>query len=137
MSADTDERRWIRSQQAAVVGAIALLLIGLISWRGLRVGVSGPDESTPSTEPLADRIDPNRAPWWELAQLPGIGEVTAKAIVDYRQRHQTGGNLPSRVFSSAEDLQAVHGIGPKTVARLREHLVFPQDRARVDRRGRK
>ena len=78
------------------------------------------------------RIDPNTASWAELdAFLPGIGEVTAKRIVAYREAHRVSGSAtpggpgPPVVFSCPEDLQAVHGIGPKTVTRIAPHLVFP------------
>jgi competence protein ComEA len=69
-----------------------------------------------------DRIDPNTATWTELTRLPGIGEVTAKRIVAYRQEHAAGPGQP--VFRAAEDLSRVKGIGPKTVENIRERLKF-------------
>ena len=78
------------------------------------------------------RIDPNEASWAELARLPEIGEVTARRIVAFREerRSATGEGGVSRgvVFTAPEDLEAVRGIGPKTVARLRDHLRFPAPR---------
>ena len=73
---------------------------------------------------VESKVDPNAANWAELASLPGLGEVLAKRIVEYRQS-QTG--EPNKaVFRRPEDLEAVRGIGPKTVAKLAKHLKFPK-----------
>jgi competence protein ComEA len=58
----------------------------------------------------------NSATLEQLDALPGVGPVTAKKILDYRQEH--GG------FSSVDELDAVPGIGPARLADLRE-LVAP------------
>jgi competence ComEA-like helix-hairpin-helix protein len=55
-------------------------------------------------------LDPNRATAAELALLPGVGPVRAAAIVAARRREP---------FERPEDLQRVHGIGPRTVEKLR------------------
>lgn len=79
-------------------------------------------------EAVAGRLDPNVAPWWELAQLPGIGEVTAKAMVAYRQGARVGEQVCRRAFRKVADLQAVKGIGPKRAAGLRDHLLLAEGR---------
>jgi len=57
-------------------------------------------------------VDVNSADWPELAQLPGIGEVLARRIVEER----TAGGP----FRDLDDLQErVRGIGPATLERLR------------------
>lgn len=56
---------------------------------------------------LTTRVDLNHATAEELTVLPGVGPVTAKAIVDYRDEHG--------LFSSVEDLLLVPGIGEATL----------------------
>jgi len=73
---------------------------------------------------VESKVDPNTANWAELASLPGIGEVLAKRIVEHRQGKAAAPNEPT--FRRPEDLEAVRGIGPKTVAKLAKHLKFPE-----------
>ncbi len=61
------------------------------------------------------RLDINRASWVEWMQLDGIGEVTARRIVDERDT-----NGP---FDSVDDLIRVRGIGPRTLEKLRPQLI--------------
>lgn len=70
------------------------------------------------SRPLApgERIDANLAPEAEIDRLPGIGPVVAAAWVEHRER--VGG------FRSADELAAVRGIGPATIARLEPLLQF-------------
>ena len=75
-----------------------------------------------SAESVGLRLDPNSAPWWELTVIPGVGEITARRIVSFRSENGVAGDRP---FRRPADLQAVHGIGPKTAARLTPYLVFP------------
>lgn len=60
--------------------------------------------------PDVSPLDINTAPAEELAGLPGIGEVLAERIVDYRTA-----NGP---FETVEDLTKVPGIGGKKLADL-------------------
>ncbi len=60
------------------------------------------------------KIDINRAEDWLLMALPGIGEVRAKAIVDYRRQHGP--------FHNINELTKVEGIGTTTYERIR-HLI--------------
>lgn len=67
--------------------------------------------SAPGGTPAAGGpVNLNLATQGELEALPGVGPVTAAAIVDWRTTH--GG------FSSVEDLLEVHGIGEVTLERL-------------------
>ena len=56
-------------------------------------------------------IDINQASSQDLQALPGIGPVTAQAIVDYREA-----NGP---FESVKALVAVRGIGEATLGKIR------------------
>jgi len=60
------------------------------------------------------KIDINRAEPWLLEALPGIGEVLAQRIVDYRSR-----NGP---FQRIEDLLKVSGIGSATLENMRDFI---------------
>lgn len=59
-------------------------------------------------------LDLNAATPEQLEALPGIGEVKADAIVEYRN---TNGD-----FTSLDQLLNVSGIGSATLENLREHL---------------
>ena len=65
-------------------------------------------------EQSPQKIDINRAESWLLEALPGIGEVTAQAIVDYRNEN---GN-----FRRIEDLLKVSGIGPGTFEKIKDYI---------------
>ena len=71
---------------------------------------------------LDDRINPNDACVESLVRLPGIGPGRAERIVEYRNsfNSETGG----AAFETREDLENVHGIGPKTVRDLSKWLKF-------------
>jgi competence protein ComEA len=62
----------------------------------------------------AGPIDINTASVAQLETLPRVGPSTARAIVEYRQKHGP--------FRSIEELANVPRIGPKTVARLQDHI---------------
>ncbi len=59
-------------------------------------------------------VDINTADKKQLTELPGIGPVTAQAIIDYRQ---TNGQ-----FKSNDERTKVKGIGAKTLAKLKPYL---------------
>jgi competence protein ComEA len=71
-------------------------------------GPPQPDSTQPGSPAAA--LDLNRATSAQLEHLPGIGPVTAAAIVAWREQHGR--------FSRIEELQEVDGIGPKTYARI-------------------
>ncbi|WP_370290150.1 helix-hairpin-helix domain-containing protein [Nocardioides sp.] len=74
-------------------------------------GVGATPGAPGATGPL---VNLNSATQAELEGLPGVGPVTATAILAWRDQH--GG------FSRLEELLEVDGIGDKTLARLAPHL---------------
>lgn len=71
-------------------------------------------ESAAGAAPPPGPLDVNSATAAELEGLPGIGPVTAAAIVEHRERLGP--------FGSVESLGDVSGIGPVKLSRI-EHLV--------------
>jgi hypothetical protein len=97
---------------AAIICAYALCRVGAAT----SLGTSGPVA-------LQLRLDPNTASWQDLAALPELGESAAKRIVAYREQQRAGGKpVP---FQKPEDLDAVRGIGPRTIENLRPYLRCP------------
>lgn len=72
----------------------------------------GPAAPASSTAPgAASVVSLNQATEQDLDALPGIGPVTAKSIVAWRQQHGS--------FTKVDELQEIDGIGPKTFAKLK------------------
>jgi len=72
--------------------------------------------SAKETQP--QKVDLNRAEAWLLQALPGIGEIRAQAIIDYRQQ-----NGP---FHNINELIEVEGIGATTYEKIK-HLITVAD----------
>lgn len=113
--------------------AVVTVLLGLSVWLwGLRypARIAWPlDRDEARLARVRQGIDPNAAQWFELAQLPGIGESLARRIIEFRDRQAVaaaasmgGGQV---VFHRAADLVQVKGIGPKIVQRMGPFLRFP------------
>jgi competence protein ComEA len=71
---------------------------------------------------LSGMIDVNTATAAELRKLPGIGPKLSQAIIDERERAP---------FKSVDDLRRVHGIGAKTLDKLRPYITAGRDSVRV------
>lgn len=89
------------------------------SFRPDREPTAAPTEAAtqPPTEP--GPLDLNHATAQELTTLPGIGEVLAQRIVDYREAHGP--------FRSVEELIAVEGIGEGKLEKLRELVTVEEE----------
>jgi len=105
----------VRSQPL-IAGGVVLGLAGLAAWFIAAGGLHGRlvhyDHPPPATAVFT--VDINEASVAELAQLPGLGKVTAQKIVDFRKA--------KGAFLSHDDLLAVSGIGPLTLDAMRPHL---------------
>ncbi len=111
------ETRWFTlSRRELLLLAVAVgaaLLAGAVT-QGIRyVWGRGRVQVTAHTEvvPPPARLNVNTATDYELSMLPGIGPVTAQAIIDWRTAHGP--------FKSLEGLEQVKGIGPKTIEAIR------------------
>lgn len=69
-----------------------------------------------STTAPAGRLNLNRATVKELEALPAIGPKLARSIM--ASRNARGGR-----FQSLDDLMEIDGIGAKTLAAIRPHVV--------------
>lgn len=104
-------RRHHQLAWAVMLGFMAAGLVPVVRaiFLGHWVNVETPPQFSASYQ-----VDINLADWPELAVLPGIGEVTAQRIVQYRKEHGP--------FRRVEDLLKVPGIGPKTLEGMRRFL---------------
>lgn len=96
------------------------LLIGLFIGRNTRnnsvmlsnntqINATNPEESQANY-----RINVNTATSMQLQELPGIGDMLAKRIIDYRESYG--------FFQSIEDLLNVSGIGEKKLHEIEEFI---------------
>ncbi len=75
-----------------------------------------PELDTPIVPDAEHPLDVNAVTEEELDLLPGIGEVLAGRIVQYREEHGP--------FQSPEDLLNVDGIGESTLADIRDRIII-------------
>ncbi len=102
--------RWLLLMFAAAL----FVLLGIYAWR-----LSGGGQETIEIRRQVGhasqfQLDMNSATWVEWMQLDGLGEVTARKIIDDRDSRGP--------FRSVDDLRRVKGIGPATLDKLRPHL---------------
>ena len=74
------------------------------------------NDSSNSSSSNNSKVSLNNATIDELMQLPGIGEVKAKAIINYRE--ENGG------FKTIEELKEVNGIGEATFNKIKDQLTL-------------
>ncbi|MFC1791103.1 ComEA family DNA-binding protein [Gemmatimonadota bacterium] len=87
---------------------------GAVRDEGRRTSTSPKLDGGASRERTPDRVDLNRASSQELQTLTGIGPALARRILESRARDGP--------FRGPEDLLRVRGIGPATLARIRDRI---------------
>lgn len=78
---------------------------------GEQIVVGGGSAAIPARSGGSTVVSLNHATVSDLDALPGVGPVTAKSIVAWRQQHGS--------FTRVDELQEIDGIGPKTFAKLK------------------
>jgi len=118
-AAKTDAPRPLlrRADQAVVATLIVLALAGMAVYWFILGGPRGELIEIDRAKPLTARylVDINQAPWFELAELPDLGETLARRIVESRN---TAGP-----FKDHNDLRRVRGIGPLTLQKMQPYLL--------------
>jgi len=79
----------------------------------LNLHVPGAEDAT-----QPQKVNINKAEAWLLQSLPGIGEIRAQAVIDYRQ--QNG------LFHNTNELIKVEGMGTTTYEKIK-HLITVAD----------
>jgi competence protein ComEA len=93
------------------------LFMAIIICNGTYAG-SGSAASEEAAEPRA--VDLNSASVEQLTTVPGIGDATARRIVEWREEHGP--------FRRVEDLMKVKGIGEKSLEKLRPHVTVDPEK---------
>ncbi|RJQ86431.1 ComEA family DNA-binding protein [Amycolatopsis panacis] len=81
----------------------------------LAVGLPAAQAAPAGAGAAPGKIDLNSATPEQLDTLPGVGEVTARRIIDWRTQHSG--------FTSVEQLREVDGIGESKFEKLRAQVV--------------
>jgi len=127
-----------RAERWAALAALAVLIftLGFFAGRSARGGgfvietaLSGNQAPTVSlsetaateavSEPLQAKVNINTADAAELATLPGIGEVLADRIIDYREAYGA--------FVIIEQITDVPGIGEKLLESIRAFITVGEE----------
>jgi competence protein ComEA len=86
------------------------VLVGLLVFRGYGHRLTArPTEHHPAA--ITRQVDLNTADRAELLQVPGVGPALADAILTHRRDRGR--------FAAVDDLNAVHGVGDRTLEKLR------------------
>ena len=115
-----------RRKSRAAVGTFLVVLLGLMAFRAYAPHLRArPTDTAPPPRP----VDLNTADRTELMQVAGIGPERADAILAHR--------TASGPFNKVDDLDAVRGIGGKTVEKLRPFVTVGDGESAVEKLERK
>ena len=101
-------------RRLALAGVAAVAIVTSIGVPALAAAAEGSSRAAEARSEAAAQVDINTASVEDLMAVPGIGQVIAQRIVEFREK-----NGP---YKSVDDLLKVQGIGEKSLARIREHL---------------
>jgi competence protein ComEA len=90
------------------------ILVGVPQPSGVGAAAAAPPLGTVTPGPSGALVNINTAGQPELETLPGVGPVTAQAIIAWRTEHDG--------FGAVEELLDVQGIGEATLAELAPHV---------------
>ncbi|HET6573508.1 MAG TPA: helix-hairpin-helix domain-containing protein [Fimbriiglobus sp.] len=98
------------------LAVIGVVMVGLLAYRGYGHRLTArPTEHHPAA--ISRHVDLNTADRAELLQIPSVGPTLADAILTHRRDHGQ--------FAAVDDLTAVHGIGDRTLAKIRPWVEVP------------
>ena len=106
----------------AITGMFICVLIGIFIGRNMKHNYVHMNDSTQAqtqnptqvTQENDGKININTATEQQLMLLPGVGETTAKKIIEYRTTNNG--------FNSVEDIMNVSGIGEKKFAQMKPYI---------------
>ncbi len=119
-SKQSAKRRWQpilrRADQAIVALLVSSAFVGMAVYWFVQGGPRGELIEIDRAEPLSARylVDINKAEWFELAELPEVGETLARRIIELRTTRGP--------FKDNNDLRRVRGIGPRTLEKMMPYL---------------
>jgi len=94
--------------------SILLMAISLASCRPGGSGANTGAEALPANQPKHGCVNINNATEVQLMELPGIGSVKAKAIIEYRERHGP--------FRRAEEIIIIDGFSERIYRKLADMI---------------
>ena len=101
----------MKLQKKLAIFLAFLLFLGFCSFAAAEQAAK-----TKKSAALEGKLNVNTATSEQLTMLPGIGEATAKNIMDYRTQN---GN-----FKAVDDLLKVKGIGEKTLGKMKSYVIL-------------
>jgi competence protein ComEA len=102
-----------KSERKALLAIVVIVFLGSVIKLVYNPQVSAQEFTEEKVQQI---ININTALSTELESIPGIGQVTATRIIDYRNQHGK--------FSSIQDLKQVKGIGDKKAETISQHITF-------------